>query len=168
MKNKKKLRELGLTFLVIWLPVLYGLSVYQDLPQNIRIHFGWSTAQPFEYMDKSLFIWALPLFLTLVQGFVYWTTTYKKISKSSFEHFILWIVPVVQAVIYSSVLFKALNASFDIMKPTLILTGLILVISGNYLPKKVLEEEKPAPRLLAYSMVLVGFLCLLAGFFLSS
>ena len=38
-KLRNNLRELLLTFLVIWLPLAYALWIYPSLPENIRINF---------------------------------------------------------------------------------------------------------------------------------
>ena len=58
-KLRNNLRELLLTFLVIWLPLAYALWIYPSLPENIRINFVSLISPTFEYAPKFLFIWGL-------------------------------------------------------------------------------------------------------------
>ena len=131
-KLRNNLRELLLTFLVIWLPLAYALWIYPSLPQLI----------------------------------VYGATAYREITKPAFARFVLWIVPLTHIIVYLSILFYALDSHFNVNKIALIFSGLMFMISGNYMPKKVVVEEKPAPRWLAYLFILVGLTAVLVGLFL--
>ena len=149
-KLRNNLRELLLTFLVIWLPLAYALWIYPSLPENIRINFTSPISPTFKYVPKFLFIWGLPIFMT----------------KPAFARFVLWIVPLTHIIVYLSILFYALDSHFNVNKIALIFSGLMFMISGNYMPKKVVVEEKPAPRWLAYLFILVGLTAVLVGLFL--
>lgn len=165
-KLRNNLRELLLTFLVIWLPLAYALWIYPSLPENIRINFTSPISPTFKYVPKFLFIWGLPIFMTLAQLIVYGATAYREITKPAFARFVLWIVPLTHIIVYLSILFYALDSHFNVNNIALIFSGLMFMISGNYMPKKVVVEEKPAPRWLAYLFILVGLTAVLVGLFL--
>lgn len=165
-KLRNNLRELLLTFLVIWLPLAYALWIYPSLPENIRINFVSLISPTFEYAPKFLFIWGLPIFMTLIQLIVYGATAFREIIKPAFARFVLWIVPLNHIAIYLSILFYALDSHFNINKIAAIFSGVMFLISGNYMPKKMVVEEKPAPRWLAYLFILVGLTAVLVGLFL--
>ena len=165
-KLRNNLRELLLTFLVIWLPLAYALWIYPSLPENIRINFMSPISPTFKYAPKLLFIWGLPIFMTLIQLIVYGATAYRKITKLAFARFVLWIVPLTHIVVYLSILFYARDSHFNVNKSAAIFSGVMFLISGNYMPKKVVVEEKPAPRWLAYLFILAGLTAVLVGLFL--
>ena len=104
--------------------------------------------------------------MTLAQLIVYGATAYREITKPAFARFVLWIVPLTHIIVYLSILFYALDSHFNVNKIALIFSGLMFMISGNYMPKKVVVEEKPAPRWLAYLFILVGLTAVLVGLFL--
>ena len=82
---KLKWKELVASLIVIWLPLIYALSIYADLPQLIRGHLPYSGLG----MPKQVFIWFLPVLLSVIQLIVCYTTTIKEIIDKQFVHFLL-------------------------------------------------------------------------------
>ena len=104
---KLKWKELVASLIVIWLPLIYALSIYADLPQLIRGHLPYSGLG----MPKQVFIWFLPVLLSVIQLIVCYTTTIKEIIDKQFVHFLYWLVPFINAVVYISVLLYGLTKS---------------------------------------------------------
>ncbi|MGT2846716.1 DUF1648 domain-containing protein [Streptococcus massiliensis] len=167
MKLKNNMKELILSVLVIWLPVLYGLYIYKELPQELAVHFSF-TGQADGLMNKELFLWGFPIVISLFQLFIYWTTVIQIITNKIFKHFIRWIIPIVALVLQTGILFRALNSEFNIRKMVLVLVGVVFIGLGNYIPKKVIVDQhrKSTSRKLAYSLIVAGSLSLLCALFL--
>ena len=71
MKMNKKL--LLLTSMVILFPILWGLIIWPQLPNQIPIHFNVA-GQANNFQSKPLAVFGLPLFLLLVHLFVIFMT----------------------------------------------------------------------------------------------
>ena len=67
MKMNKKL--LLLTSIVILFPILLGVTIWSQLPNQIPIHFNLA-GQANNFQSKLLVVFGLPLFLLLVHLFV--------------------------------------------------------------------------------------------------
>lgn len=67
MKTNKKL--LLLTSTVTLFPILWGLLIWSQLPNQIPIHFNVA-GQANNFQSKALAVFGLPLFLLLVHLFV--------------------------------------------------------------------------------------------------
>ena len=67
MKTNKKL--LALTSIVILFPILWGLMIWSQLPNQIPIHFNVAD-QADNFQSKPLVVFGLPILLLLVHLFV--------------------------------------------------------------------------------------------------
>ena len=135
MKTNKKL--LALTSIVILLPMIWGLIIWKQLPNQISIHFNLA-GQANNFQSKPLAVFGLPVFLLLVHLFVIFMigrdpknfTMNEKMGKV-----IYWLTPIVSLsvcyLIYSKALGSTTNPSIFVSA----LLGLIFVMMGNYMPK---------------------------------
>ncbi|MBP2623313.1 hypothetical protein [Streptococcus oricebi] len=159
---KIKWKELIASLIAIWLPLIYALSIYTDLPQIIRGHFHYRGLG----MPKPIFIWFLPVLLTIIQLIVCYTTTIKEIIDKQFVHFLYWLVPFINAVVYISLLLYALNPAFPIFKVNGIMVAIILNAVSYFLTRQLVADQKPAPRVLAYIFSGIGSILFLVSLFL--
>ena len=67
MKTNKKL--LLLTSMVILFPMLWGLMIWSQLPNQIPIHFNFA-GQPNNFQSKPLVVFGLPIFDLMVHLFM--------------------------------------------------------------------------------------------------
>lgn len=162
--KKNSLQELGWALGVMLLPVLYAIWVYQKLPENLAIHFdlyGKGNA----FLPKFLIVSAFPIVMMLLEVMIYWSTVAKDILNPTFKHLIRWIFPFSFVLLYMATIYESLDEDFDIRKIATVIVGVVFIIMGNYLPKKVQADRKPINRKWAYLFVLLGFLTFTASIF---
>ena len=135
MKMNKKL--LLLTSIVILFPILWGVMIWSQLPNQIPIHFNFA-GQANSFSSKLLAVIGLPIFLLLVHLFVIFVTSRDPKNQTMNEKIgkvIYWLTPIVSLslsyLIYSKALGSTTNPSIFVSA----LLGLIFVMMGNYMPK---------------------------------
>ena len=135
MKTNKKL--LALTSIVILLPMIWGLIIWKQLPNQISIHFNLA-GQANNFQSKPLAVFGLPVFLLLVHLFVIFMigrdpknfTMNEKMGKV-----IYWLTPIVSLSVFYLIYSKALGSMTNPSIFVSALLGLIFVMMGNYMPK---------------------------------
>ena len=135
MKTNKKL--LALTSIVILLPMIWGLIIWKQLPNQISIHFNLA-GQANNFQSKPLAVFGLPVFLLLVHLFVIFMigrdpknfTMNEKMGKV-----IYWLTPIVSLSVFYLIYSKALGSTTNPSIFVSALLGLIFVMMGNYMPK---------------------------------
>ena len=162
--KKNSLQELGWALGVMLLPVLYAIWVYQKLPENLAIHFDLS-GKGDSFLSKFLVVSAFPIVMMLLEVMIYWTTIAKDILNRTFKQLIRWIFPFTFISLYLATIYRGLHESFDIRKIATMLVGLVFIILGNYLPKKIQADREPMNRKWAHFFVLLGFLLFIVGIF---
>ena len=135
MKTNKKL--LLLTSMVILLPMLWGLIIWPQLPNQIPIHFNFA-GQANNFQSKPLVVFGLPLFLLLVHLFVIFMTARDPKNQTMNEKMgkvIYWLTPIVSLSVFYLIYSKALGSTTNPSIFASALLGLIFVMMGNYMPK---------------------------------
>lgn len=135
MKTNKTL--LTVTSTVTLFPILWGLIIWSQLPNQISIHFN-AAGQANNFQSKVLAVFGLPVFLLLVHLFVIFVIR-RDLKNSAMNEkmvrVIYWLTPIVSLstsyLIYSKALGSTTNPSVFVS----VLLGLIFVIMGNYMPK---------------------------------
>ena len=133
----KNLKLLITTSIVILLPIVAGLILWNQLPEQIPTHWnadgeidGWS--------NKAFAVFGLPLIMLAAQ----WLCTLgtgadpKKANHSDkVVQLVLWMVPVISTVLMTVTYLAALGLEVQVETIIPVMVGLILTIVGNYLPK---------------------------------
>ena len=134
---KKNLKILIITSIVILLPILLGVILWNQLPEQIPSHWnlsgeidGWSS-KPFAVFGMPLIMLAFQWLCTLGTG----ADPKKGNHPAKVVHLVLWIIPVINILLsvitYTAALGKEVRV--EVVMPVFI--GLVLAIVGNYLPK---------------------------------
>lgn len=135
--TKKMNKTLVITTLLCLLPIIPGLIVYPDLPDQIAIH--WNTAgEADNFAHKAIAVWGLPLLMATIHLFTILMTNNdpkKENTAKAFKQLIIWLIPIMTLIIVPLTLFKALGYDIRIETIAPILVGLIIIICGNYMPK---------------------------------
>ena len=134
---KKNLKTLIVTSILIVLPVLAGIILWDRLPEQMATH--WNAAGDIDgWTSKPFTVFGLPLILLAAQWLCVLGTLAdpkKENHPTKILHLVLWIIPVLSLVLgtitYATALGK--NVQVEVIMPILI--GLILAIIGNYMPK---------------------------------
>ena len=179
---KKHLKILMITSIVILLPILAGLILWNQLPEQIPSHWnavgeidGWSS--------KPFAVFGLPCILLAAQ----WLCMLGTLADPKREnhpdkilHLVLWIIPVISVLLFTLTYASALGKEvrMELIMPVFI--GLVFAIIGNYMPKckqnytigiKIpwtLDSEEnwnKTHRFAGRLWVICGLIIMLTGFF---
>lgn len=134
---KKNLKTLIITSVIILLPVLVGIILWDRLPDQMPMH--WNTNGDVDSWGSKLFAVAgMPLILLAFQWLCAIVTGFdpkKEKHSQKILTLVLWIIPVITVVLsafmYASALGQQVNA--PLLMP--ILMGVLFMAVGNYMPK---------------------------------
>lgn len=134
---KKNLRLLITTSVIILLPIVAGLILWNRLPAEIPVHFNAQGVAD-GYSSKSFAVFGMPLFLLAVHWLCTFVTTLdpknKNITKKSFD-LVLWICPALSLFVNGIIYAYALNVPISISTAFTLFFGALFVVIGNYMPK---------------------------------
>ncbi len=136
MLKKNKL-SLILSSLVILLPGIIGLIVWDKLPENMAIHYGFD-GQPDSFGSKALVVFTLPLILLALQWIAVLFTSKDKDNKDQNKKImdiVLWIVPFISLLVHTVIYSTAFGIGFSPVMSVCILIAVMFIAMGNYLPK---------------------------------
>ena len=135
MKHEKK--RLILTTVICLMPIMAGLALYSRLPERVPIHFDFSGA-PDGWSSRPAAVFGLPCLLAALNVFLYVCLNRdpKKANMSgALKTVSQWSLPVLSVLCYGLTLTAALGypSRIEIIVP--LLTGILFLAVGNYLPK---------------------------------
>lgn len=133
-KNKWKLL---ITSIIILLPLLFGLLVWNKLPEQMVTNWGIDgTADGWSKREYAVF--AVPMFIL----FVHWlcvlaTSKDPKNTEQSEKVFgiVLWICPITTVFVFGMIYAAALGKEVKPYSFIALFLGILFVVIGNYLPK---------------------------------
>ena len=135
MKANKK--TLIITSIVTILPVLIGIICWNRLPEVMATHFGFNN-EANGFSSKAFAVFGLPLILLAVLWVGAFVTAHdpkrQNISPKMFS-LMLWIAPVISLVAAATIYPVNLGYELNIAFFSELLSGLMFIIIGNYLPK---------------------------------
>lgn len=133
--NRKKM--IFLTSLLVLIPMLVGLILWNKLPEEIPVHFN-SAGEADNYESKSFAVFFIPLFLWamhLLTGFITLADPKKQNINDKVFLLILYVCPAA-AVFGTLVMYTgALGVSVSINMIGNLFLGIVFLAVGNYLPK---------------------------------
>lgn len=135
LKEHKK--KLIVSSIVILLPILAGLLLWDRLPDTMATHWG-ADGQVDGWGSKAFAVFGMPVILLVGHWFCLWITTkdpgQKKQTRKAFG-MIFWMMPIV-SVVCSLILYgTAQGKEFNIASVMFAMLGLMFMGIGNYLPK---------------------------------
>ena len=135
MKHKKTML---LSTILCLLPILLGLTLYEQLPEQVPIHFDFS-GNPDNYASKTFAVFFLPLLMAAMNLLCHWAMRKeKKAMEASPAPLLLitgWIIPVLCNLLMPVTLFMGMGKQLPIVTICSLICGLTFIIIGNYLPK---------------------------------
>ena len=135
MKNNKF--KLIISTIVILLPILVGLILWDKLPEQVPTHWGID-GNPDGWSSKASAVFVMPCILLAVHWLAMFANSNEKISGKQNPRvmgIVFWLVPVVSLVVNGMMYAYALGREVDVMLILPSALGLMLIIIGNYLPK---------------------------------
>ena len=178
MKVDKK--SLFLSVGICLLPILIGVYYYDVLPEQIAVHFNVS-GEPDNFVSKTRAIIDFPIFFAIVQVIISLVVDFDKTPKKG-ALIAKGIIPLISVLVQGGIVAYALDNNFNVPQLTVFVIGIVLIILGNYLPKKEfwgkynfnlfgLEKgvnEQKVVRAYALYMTFSGVVIFISGFFSST
>lgn len=134
---KKNKKILCITSLVILLPILFGLLLWNKLPEQIPTHWG-ADNQVDGWSSRGYAVFAMPLVFLLGHWLCILCTSLDKKNEEQNNkvfHAILWLCPLISlflsGIVYAAAFGKAVETNCFLV----LFMGLLFVLIGNYLPK---------------------------------
>lgn len=134
---KKNIKTLLLTSVVVLLPMLAGVILWDKLPDSVPIHFG-PNGEPDDYAGRGVAVFVMPLVLLAFHWLCTLTTAAdpknKNIDKKALG-LVLWICPMISLLVNGVIYTTALGIAINILMIFGLFFGCLFVVIGNYLPK---------------------------------
>ena len=173
-------KSLFLSVAICLLPILIGVYYYDALPEQIAVHFNVS-GEPDNFVSRTRAIIELPIFFTIVQVIISLVVDFDKTPKKG-ALIAKGIIPLISVLVQGGIVAYALDNNFNVPQLTVFVIGIVLIILGNYLPKKEfwgkynfnlfgLEKgvnEQKVVRVYALYMTFSGVVIFISGFFSST
>lgn len=129
--------KLLITSVIILLPILVGLILWNDLPEQLPTHWG-GDGNVDGWSPKLFAVVGSPLLILAVHWLCIWITAkdHKNRDQSAKIYgAVLWVSPVLSffvcGITYATALGKSLSMGLSIFS----LMGLLFIVLGNYMPK---------------------------------
>ena len=172
-------KSLFLSVAICLLPILIGVYYYDALPEQIAVHFNVS-GEPDNFVSRTRAIIELPIFFAIVQVIISLVVDFDKTPKKG-ALIAKGIIPLISVLVQGGIVAYALDNNFNVPQLTVFVIGIVLIILGNYLPKKEfwgkynfnlfgLEKgvnEQKVVRAYALYMTFSGVVIFISGFFSS-
>lgn len=134
---RKYKKQLILSSIVILLPILFGLILWDQLPDTFATHWGID-GQPDSWTSKATAIIAVPPILLVLQLFCLWIT--EKTNQGNGQSpkvmsLIFWIIPTISLLCNGMIYAIALGKDWNMTTLLPIFLGLMFALVGNYMPK---------------------------------
>ena len=134
---KKNLGKLILGSVLILLPMLVGVLLWDQLPEQMVTHWGVDSV-PDGWSGKGIVVFGIPAFMLVLHwGGMLLTAADPKSKEQGKKpmNMIFWIVPVISLVCCGMIYAQAMEVKLDIDTIALVLMGVTFLYIGNYMPK---------------------------------
>ena len=138
MENLKKYKKtMILTSLVMLIPILIGVLLWDRLPEQVATHFDFE-GNPNGWTSRGFTVFGIPLFLLVCQWIAAAVTLsdpkHKNLSEKVFR-MILWIVPMASLLL--AIVCYGYELGYETSDRTIAFAtmGVLFIVIGNYLPK---------------------------------
>lgn len=138
-QQKKKLfdRTTAITTAVCLLPLVFGAMLYPRLPERVATHWNFA-GQADHWAPKYVAVWLLPVIhmvLNLVLHAVVNSDPRRANQPPALTFISKWIPAVTALFTQPMLLLAAVDESFPKVGMVTTIVGVLLIVTGNYLPK---------------------------------
>ena len=134
---RKYKKKLIISSLLMLLPVLVGLLLWNQLPDRMATHWGVD-GNVDGWASKTVAVFGMPLILIPLQLLGVWVTEKDPKQKNQSEKaisLIFWMMPVVSWISAGIMYGAALGAEWNIASFVFGMLGIMFIGIGNYMPK---------------------------------
>lgn len=137
IKNHKK--KAIISSVIILLPILYGIAMWDKLPASMVSHWGGDGVAD-GVAPKGFMVFGMPLLLLAVHWLCLGVSALDKKSRQQHHKLIVIIyslIPVLSILVNGMIYSMALGTELDLFKLLPVFLGVLFMILGNYMPKTV-------------------------------
>lgn len=134
---KRNLKTLTLTSIILLLPIVAGLLLWNQLPEQVPTHWGID-GEVDAWSSKAFAVFGLPCILLVV----HWICVFASSADPKIDNYhpamlllVLWICPVISLLLSSLMYAVALGHPLDVEVIMPLFVGALFLIIGNLLPK---------------------------------
>lgn len=178
---KKNLKTMIITSIIILVPLIVGLLMWNQLPAEMATHFG-ENGEPDGWSSKAFAVIGIPLLLLAIHWFCALFTGVdpkKENISNKMMTLVLWIVPVLSVFACGSMYIYTFDNTINTTTIGMMMLGCMLLVLGNYMPKMkqsytlgfklpwTLNSEENwnrTHRLAGWVTMIAGVLVLIGGF----
>ena len=135
IKQNKKM--ILFTLLLMLLPIIMGLLLWNRLPDTVVTHWG-AGDQPNGYSSKAFAVIVMPVILLALHLVCLAATSIdpkvKNINGKMFS-IVMWICPLISITVCAVIYGYNLGYKFDMEIFSFLLIGVLYIILGNFIPK---------------------------------
>ena len=137
MKIIKKFRLWIITSLVCMLPSIYGVIVWDKLPDKVPTHWNMEGVVD-GYSSKAFAVFGLPLIIVALNTIVniaLGTDPKKENHADKLKFLGLWIAPITSIFTCTACILTGLGKEYDMLTIVSLFCAVLFLIIGNYMPK---------------------------------
>ncbi len=135
---KKYRKALAVTTLVLLVPMLAGVLLWNRLPEQLPTHFN-AAGEADRFSSRAVAVFGIPGYLLALHWVCVLSTLYldpkARNMESKMVGLLLWICPVVSLIATALVFSHGLGAALPTEMLMPLGLGLLMVLIGNWLPK---------------------------------
>lgn len=134
---KTNVKKLIISSLAILCPIIFGLIFWNELPELIAIHYGFS-GEADGFGHKAFAVFGMPFIILAIHWLCMIITSFDQ--KNQNQHpkafgIIFWIMPLTSFFISAMMYSVIFGAEFNFYSLIFLFIGVLFIIIGNYLPK---------------------------------
>lgn len=169
-----KWKSLVISSLFCLLPILFGLALWNKLPDVMAIHFNINNEAD-NFASKEFVVFGLPVMMMLLQVIcciINDINAYKHGRRTKFEIATKSIIPVMAIVLQGITIAYVFAPNIDIRRCAVIIVSTIFLVLGNYMPKLDYiknhdintDKARKINRFIGFESVIMGVLGLITIF----
>ena len=175
MKKKIDWKILIITTLMCIAPIIFGVILYNQLPEQMAVHFGLNN-EPNGFAPKEFALFGIPLLMTVLQIICCISSDCMEQKKQNKKYITMykWIIPIIGMVCYLTMLAYGAGIELEMRIIVCITLGIIFMIVGNYMPKteinklqmRYVREDfwEKIKRPAGYFFVIIGLAFIISAF----
>lgn len=136
-------KSLIVTCAVCLLPILFGVALWNSLPELIAVHFNLNN-EPDNFASKAFAVFGLPVIMAVLQAFccIINDANFGKYGEvKRFKRTTKWTIPAVTIILQTAILGYGLGWSVDMRSVAVLIVGVVGVVNVAYIIKAKKTEQ---------------------------